>query len=281
MIQILLNKVFKSGIRLPENSMKYSLIMFSKPCDVPRYRCSIASRISFSVISSSSSSNTVLSTLGPISWITSLEFANPLTCSMEVSFVIIVCFGCACLVGGNCKGNTGSFVQAWKKYLIGNIAATNHVLLIRLHITSSLSINLCFNGYPHPPPSDLDFLIEICPLSVSCLSWLSLLSLTFHIFVFSRTAGSLFQPNMAQSLLGWKEFKLCSNEGPWPYPRGYNSDIFPEPLYEPISTIKMVGDGVNNSPASCKGPCPIPKDDNSNIVKIHWLWRVKRFENLE
>ena len=89
---------------------------------------------------------------------------------------------------------------------------------------SSLSINLCFNGYPHPSTSDLDFLIEICPLSVSWLSWLSLLSLTFHIFVFSRTAGSLFQPNMAHGLLGWKEFKLCSNEGPWPYPRGDNSD---------------------------------------------------------
>ena len=163
-----------------------------------------------------------------------------------------------------------------KKYLIGNIAATNHVLLIRLHMISSLSINLCFNGYPHPPPSDLCFLIEICPLSVSWLSWLSLLSLTFHIFVFSRTAGSFFQPNMAQSLLGWKEFKLCSNEGPWPYPRGDNSDIYPEPLHEPISTIKMVGDGVNNSPASCKGPCPITKGDNNNIVKIHWLWRVKR-----
>ena len=216
MIQILLNKVYESGIRLPENSMKCSLIMFSKPCDFPRFRCSIASRISFS--------KAVLSTLDPISCITSLEFANPLTCSMEVSFVIIVCFDCACPVEGNCKGNTGSFVQAWKKYLIGNIAATNHVLLIRLHMISSLSINLCFNGYPHPPPSDLDFLIEICPLSVSCLSWLSLLSLTFHIFVFSRTAGSLFQPNMAHGLLGWKEFKLCSNEGPWPYPRGDNSD---------------------------------------------------------
>ena len=31
---------------------------------------------------------------------------------------------------------------------------------------------------------------------------------------------SQFQPILAQSILGWRGFKICSNEGPRPFPRG-------------------------------------------------------------
>ena len=103
----------------------------------------------------------------------------------------------------------------------------------------------------------------------------------FTFSSFSQEPLGQFQPNLAQSILGWREFKFFfSNEGPRPFPKGdyyeivkihwRNYKIFSRTT-EPISTklgtkhpwvkgIQVYSNG---------GPRPFPRRDNYEKVKIH------------
>ena len=90
-----------------------------------------------------------------------------------------------------------------------------------------------------------------------------------------------FQPNLAQSILGWLGV-VCSNEGPRPFLRGYNNEIakihwrtskiFFLRTTGPISTRfgtkhRWV---MGNHVCSNEGPRSFPRGDNNEIVTIYW-----------
>ena len=86
-----------------------------------------------------------------------------------------------------------------------------------------------------------------------------------------------------------KGIQVCSNEGPWPFPRGDNNEIakihwwnfkiFFSRTTWPISTklgtkhpwLKGIQD------RSKVGPRPFPRGDNYEIAKIHWRNNLKIF----
>ena len=90
-----------------------------------------------------------------------------------------------------------------------------------------------------------------------------------------------FQPNLAQSILGWRGIKFVQMKGHAPFQRGDNSEIvnihwkllkiFFSRTSGPIST-KL---GTEHSwvkgiqVCSSQGPCPSPRGDNSKIVKLY------------
>ena len=81
-----------------------------------------------------------------------------------------------------------------------------------------------------------------------------------------------------------EEIQFCLNEGPCPSPRGDNSEIvklywkylkiFFFRITEPISTKLGTNDpwveGIQFF--SNEGPCPSPRGDNREIVKLYWKY---------
>ena len=79
----------------------------------------------------------------------------------------------------------------------------------------------------------------------------------YELFTFPSSSNEplrQFQPNLVQSFLGWREFKFCSQEGPWFFPRGDNNkrvktywqilkSFSPEPLdhFEPNLAQNIFG----------------------------------------
>ena len=107
----------------------------------------------------------------------------------------------------------------------------------------------------------------------------------YELFTFPSSSNEplrLFQPNLVQSFLGWREFKFCSQEGPWFFPRGDNNKrvktywqilkIFFSRTTLPISTkLGTKYSWVKGIQVySNEGPRPFPRGDNYEIVKIHW-----------
>ena len=84
--------------------------------------------------------------------------------------------------------------------------------------------------------------------------------------------------------------QICSNEGPCLFLRGNNNkiakihwwsgnkNIFFSITTKPISTKLSTKHPWMKGIQVCsnEGPCPFPKGDNYEIVKIHW-WNVKVF----
>ena len=121
--------------------------------------------------------------------------------------------------------------------------------------------------------------------SSSELFWLPVVHLSVHLSVSKLYTFSSSPPEPLGQIqlvsLGEGD-SSCSNKGPHPYPKGYdntipvvikhwgNLKIFFSRITEPISTkLGTKHPWVKrNQVCSNEGPCPFPKGDNNEIVKM-------------
>ena len=148
-----------------------------------------------------------------------------------------------------------------------------------MHLIFKNLIHACIFSSPEPQVqvsfSDQNFFVVCRP----CWRCHKLFTLSFS----SPEPLGQFQPNLAQSIPGWRGIQVCSNEGTRSYQMVDNWEIININLllqnYWAIfnQTLTKVSLGKEYSSLFKWRPRPFPRGDDYEIVKKHWRNLMKIF----
>ena len=107
-------------------------------------------------------------------------------------------------------------------------------------------------------------------LEIAKINW-------WNLKIFSRTTGTI--STKFDTMHPWvKGIQVCSNEEPYPFPKGDNYEI---PKFKNILLQNHIANKLKLAKSILRwwefkfvfqkeGPCPFPRGDNNDKAKIHW-----------